>query len=51
MKTIEMMKFGKVWYVTPRINGRAIIRECFKKEKDALDYVKRLKREGYTLDY
>ena len=32
MKTMEMLKFNKVYYIMTRYNGRAQNRECFKKK-------------------
>lgn len=47
MKTLEMVKLGKGWYVTARINGRALSHEYFKTSKDANARAKALKAEGY----
>lgn len=50
MKTLEMVKFGKGWYVTARYNGRAMGHEYFKTKKDADARVKAWKSEGYMLN-
>lgn len=47
MKTLEMVKLGKGWYVTARINGRALSHEYFKTAKDANARAKALKADGY----
>jgi len=49
MKTAEMIKFNKVYYIMTRYNGRAMNRECFKKKTEATARMKELKREGFTL--
>lgn len=48
MKTVEMIKWGKGYYVTTRFQGRAIVREFIKTKTDALTRVKELKKEGYV---
>lgn len=48
MKTVEMMKFNKVYYVMLRYAGMAQARECYKKKGDADRRVKELKKEGYA---
>lgn len=50
MKTLEMVKFGKGWYVTARYNGRAMGHEYFKTKKDADARVKAWKAEGYAMN-
>jgi len=49
MKTMELLKFNKVYYIMTRYNGRAQNRECFKKKTEATARMKELKREGYAL--
>lgn len=48
MKTAEMLKFNKVYYVMTRYNGRAMDRECYKTKTAAAARMKELKRAGYT---
>lgn len=49
MKTVEMIKFGKGFYVMTRENGRAMARQWFKNKTQANARVKDLKHEGYTV--
>lgn len=46
MKTYEMLKWGKGYYVTVRMYGRAYSREWFKTKTAAAARVKVLKGEG-----
>lgn len=48
MKTYEMLKFNKVYYVMLRNCGMAQGRECFAKKGDAEKRVRELKRAGYV---
>lgn len=48
MKTYEMLKWGKGYYVTTRIYGHAHGREWFKTKTAAAARVKALKGEGYV---
>lgn len=48
MKTVEMLKWGKGYYVMTRVQGRAIAREWYITKTAAGNRVKALKREGYT---
>ena len=48
MKTVEMIKWGKGYYVTTRFQGRAIAREFIKTKTAANARVKELKKEGYV---
>ena len=47
MKTVEMLKFGKGYYVTTRLYGQAKTREFFKTKTAATARVRSLKKEGY----
>jgi hypothetical protein len=49
MKTAEMMKFGKGFYVMTRLYGRAMSREWFKTKTAANARIKELKKEGYEV--
>ena len=49
IKTIDIVKLGKGFYVTTRINGRAREREYCKTAREKEARVKALKAEGYTL--
>ena len=49
MKTAEMLKFGKGFYVMTRENGRAMAREWFKTKTAANARMKELKKEGYEV--
>jgi hypothetical protein len=49
MKTVEMLKWGKGYYVMTRANERAQGREFFKTKTLANARVKELKKEGYTV--
>ena len=49
MKTVEMIKFGKGYYVMTRAHGRAEGREFFKTKGSASLRVKELKKAGYAL--
>lgn len=49
IKTIDIVKLGKGFYVTTRINGRAREREYCKTVREKEARVKALKAEGYTL--
>lgn len=48
MKTYEMLKWGKGYYVATRVNGRAYNREWFKTKTTAAARVKVLKGSGYV---
>jgi len=48
MKTVEMLKWGKGYYVMTRINERAAGREFFKTKGAAGARVKELKKAGYA---
>ena len=48
MKTVEMIKFGKGYYVMTRIYGQAASREFIKTKTAAAARVKELKRAGYV---
>ena len=48
MKTVEMIKWGKGYYVMARVYGQAMPREWYKTKTAANDRVKALKREGYV---
>jgi hypothetical protein len=48
MKTVEMIKFGKGYYVMTRIYGQAQAREWYKTKTLAGARVKALKKEGYV---
>lgn len=50
MKTVEMMKFGKGYYVSTRIFGQTKTREWFKTKTAATARFKALKKEGYTTE-
>lgn len=49
MKTAEMMKFGKGFYVTTKNYGRTMGREWFKTKTAANTRIKELKKEGYEI--
>lgn len=49
MKFVEMIKFGKGYYVMTRYQGRALTREWFKTKTLATARMKDLKREGYAV--
>ena len=48
MKTVEMLKWGKGYYVMTRYMGRAINREWYKMKTAAGARVKELKKDGYV---
>lgn len=48
MKTVEMLKFGKGYYVMTRVNEHAQGREWFKTKGLATARVKELKKQGYA---
>ena len=48
MKTVEMIKWGKGYYVMARVYGQAMPREWYKTKAQANDRVKALKRDGYV---
>ena len=48
MKTVEMIKWGKGYYVMTRCMGRAIDREFHKTKTAANNRVKELKKAGYV---
>ena len=48
MKTVEMIKWGKGYYVMTRYMGRAMAREFIKTKTAANARVKELKKEGYV---
>ena len=48
MKTVEMLKFGKGYYVMTRVNEHAQDREWFKTKTLANARVKELKKQGYA---
>lgn len=48
MKTVEMLKWGKGYYVMTRVNERAEAREWYKTKTLASAKVKELKKAGYT---
>ena len=48
MKTVEMLKFGKGYYVMTRYQGHAMAREWFKTKTAAGARVKALKKDGYV---
>lgn len=48
MKTVEMLKWGKGYYVMTRVQGHAVAREWFKTKASAGARVKELKQEGYA---
>jgi len=48
MKTVEMIKFGKGFYVMTRVFDRAEARQWFKTKTAATARVKELKKAGYT---
>ena len=48
MKTVEMIKWGKGYYVMTRYMGRAVTREFIKTKTAANTRVKELKKEGYV---
>ena len=48
MKTIEIVKMPKGFYLTTRYGGRALNREYFKTKTALTARVKELKQEGYT---
>jgi biotin operon repressor len=50
IKTLEMLKFNKGYYVTARVNGRAMTHEYFKTKTLAMARVKELKKEGYEIE-
>lgn len=50
IKTLEMLKFYKGYYVTARVNGRAMTHEYFKTKTLAMARVKELKKEGYEIE-
>lgn len=49
MKTAEMVKFGKGYYVMTRIYERAAAREWYKTKTAAAARLKELKKEGYAV--
>ena len=49
MKTVEMLKWGKGYYVMTRVYDHAEAREYFKTKGTATARVKELKKEGYTV--
>ena len=49
MKTLDLIKFGKGYYVNARYNGHTVINEFHKTAKDANARVKELKAEGWVL--
>ena len=48
MKTVEMLKFGKGYYVMTRAYGHAEGREWFKTKTAATARLKELKKAGYV---
>lgn len=48
MKTVEMLKWGKGYYVMTREHDHAKGREFFKTKTAAVARVKELKKEGYA---
>lgn len=48
MKTVEMLKWGKGYYVTCRKFGKTVSREYIKTKTAATARVKALKKEGYA---
>lgn len=48
MKTVEMIAFGKGYYVMTRVNGHAEGREFLKTKTAATTRVKELKKMGYA---
>lgn len=48
MKTVEMIVFGKGYYVMTRANGHAEGREFIKTKTAATARVKELKKKGYV---
>lgn len=48
MKTVEMIKWGKGYYVMTRYMGQAVAREFLKTKAMATARVKELKKEGYV---
>lgn len=48
MKTVEMLKWGKGYYVMTRYMGHAVNREWFKTKTLATAKVKELKKAGYV---
>ena len=48
MKTVEMIKWGKGYYVMTRCYGQAMTREFLKTKTAANARVKDLKKEGYV---
>lgn len=49
MKTINLIKFNKGYYVNTRYNGRTVNNEYHKTAKSANERVKQLKAEGWVL--
>ena len=49
MKTINVMKFGKGYYVSARLGSRMVSHEYFKTKKATMERVNNLKKEGYTI--
>ena len=48
-KTVEMLKFGKGYYVMAREGGHAVSREFVKTKTAATEKVKALKKLGYEV--
>lgn len=48
-KTVEMLKWGKGYYVMTRMDGRPMGREFIKTKTAATVMVKELKKQGYTV--
>ena len=48
MKTVEMIKWGKGYYVMTRYMGQALAREFIKTKTAAAARVKELKKAGYV---
>lgn len=49
MKTVNVVKFGKGYYVSTRLGGRMVGHEFYKTKKDAAERIKALKKDGYTI--
>jgi len=50
MKTVELIKCGKGYYVNVRYNGRTVMNEYYKTNKAANERIKVLKGEGYQIN-
>lgn len=48
-KTVQMIKWGKGYYVMARMFEKPVAREWVKTKTAALDLVKKYKKEGYEV--